>query len=61
MTFFLSPYKPIAIKIKDSSIEISKSEKFLSVTTDSNLSFDNNITSQKIHESFRVASYMTFG
>ena len=61
MTFSLSPYKPIAIKIKDSSTEISKSEKFLSVTTDSNLSFDNNITSQKIHESFRAASYMTFG
>ena len=67
MAFFLSPYKPMPIKTKDSSIEISKTEKLWRVTTDSNLLFDNHITdicretSRKIHALCRAASYMTFG
>ena len=53
--FFLSPCKPMTIKIKDSAKESSKSETLLGVYVDSNLSFDNHITSlcckknQKIH------------
>ena len=53
--FFLSPYKPVAIKIKESAIESSNSEKLLAVTIDSKCSFDDHIanlchkTSQKIH------------
>ena len=43
--FFLSPYKPVTIKIKESTIESSNSEKLLSVTIDSKLSFDDHITS----------------
>ena len=53
----------MSIKIKDSPIENSKSEKPLGVTIDSNFSFDNHIdiyrkTSQNIHSSFRVASHI---
>ena len=64
--FFLSPYKPVTIKIKDSPIESSDSEKLLGVTIDSKLSFDDHITilcrktSQKLHALSRVASYMSF-
>ena len=42
--FFLSPHKPVTIKIKESAIESSNSEKFLGVTIDSKFSFDNHIT-----------------
>ena len=65
--FFLSPYKPVTIKIKESAIESSNSEKLLGVTIDSKLSFDDHITilcrktSQKLHALSRVASYMSFG
>ena len=64
--FFLSPYKPVTIKIKESAIESSNSEKLLGVTIDSKLSFDDHITilcrkaSQKLHALSRVASYMSF-
>ena len=63
---FLSPYKPVTIKIKESAIESSNSEKLLGVTIDSKLSFDDHITilcrktSQKLHALSRVASYMSF-
>ena len=61
--FFLSPYKPVTIKIKGSAIESSNSEKLLGVTIDSKLSFDNHITilcrktSQKFRALSRVASH----
>ena len=42
--FFVSPYKPVTIKIKESAIENSNSEKLLGVTIDSKLSFDDDIT-----------------
>ena len=64
--FFLSPYKPVTIKIKESAIESSNSEKLLGVTIDSKLSFDDHITilcrktSQKLHALSRVATYMSF-
>ena len=64
--FFLSPYKPVTIKIKESAIESSNSGKLLGVTIDSKLSFDDHITilcrktSQKLHALSRVASYMSF-
>ena len=64
--FFLSAYKPVTIKIKESAIESSNSEKLLGVTIDSKLSFDDHITilcrktSQKLHALSRVASYMSF-
>ena len=66
MSFFLSPYKPVTIKIKESAIESSNSEKLLGVTIDNKLSFDDHITilcrktSQKLHALSRVASYMSF-
>ena len=40
MSFFLS-YKPMTIKIKNSTIESSSSEKLSGVTIDSNFLFDN--------------------
>ena len=61
--FFLSPYKPLTIKIKRSAIESSNSEKLLGVTIDSKLSFDDHITilcrkiSQKLHALSTVASH----
>ena len=64
--FFLAPYKSVTIKIKESAIESSNSEKLLGVTIDSKLSFDNHITtlcrktSQKLHALSRVASCMSF-
>ena len=64
--FFLLPYKPITIKIKESAIESSNSENLLGVTINSKLSFDDHITilcrktSQKLHALSRVASYMSF-
>ena len=64
--FFLLPYKPVTIKIKESAIESSNSEKLLGVTINSKLSFDDHITilcrktSQKLHALSRVASYMSF-
>ena len=64
--FFLSPHKPVTIKVKESTIESSNSEKLLGVTIDSKLSFDDHITilcrktSQKLHALSRVASYMSF-
>ena len=64
--FFLSPYEPVTIKIKESAIESSNSEKLLGVTIDSKLSFDDHITilcrkaSQKLHALSRVASFMSF-
>ena len=64
--FFLSPYKPVTIKIKESAIESSNSEKLLGVTIDSKLSPDDPITilcpktSQKLHTLSGVASYMSF-
>ena len=63
--FFLSPYKPVTIKIKESAIESSNSEKRLGVTMHSKLSFDDRITilchktSQKLHALLRVASFMS--
>ena len=63
---FLSPYKPVKIKIKKSAIESSNSEKLLGVTIDRKLSFDDYITnlcrktSQKLHALSRVASYTSF-
>ena len=54
------------IKIKESAIESSSSEKLLGVTIDNKLSFDDHITtlcrktSQKLHALSRVASYMSF-
>ena len=41
--FFLLLYKPVTIKIKDSTIESYKSEKLLGVTIDCNLPFDNHL------------------
>ena len=64
--FYLSPYKPVMIKIKGSAIESSNSEKRLGVTIDSKLSLDDRITilcnetSQKLHELSRVASHKSF-
>ena len=64
--FFLSPYKPVTIKIKVSAIESSNSEKFLAVALDSKLSFDDHITilyrkaSRKLHALSREASHMSF-
>ena len=64
--FFLTPYKPVTIKIKGSTIESSNSEKLQGVTIDSKLSFDDHIinlcrkTSQKLHALSRVASRMSF-
>ena len=64
--FFLSPYKPVTIKIKESAIESSNSEKLFGVTIDSKLSSDDHITilcrktSQKLHALSKVASYMSF-
>ena len=58
--------KPVAIKIKESTIESSNSEKLLGVTIDSKLSFDDHITnlcrktSQKLHALSRVANYLNF-
>ena len=58
--------KPVTIKISDSTIESSKSEKFLGATIGSNFSFDNHIidlcrhTSQRIHTLSGVANYMAF-
>ena len=40
--FFISPYKPMPIKMKNCTIENSKSEKLLDITFGLNLSFDNN-------------------
>ena len=63
---FLSPYKPVTIKIKGFAIESSNSAKLLSVTIDSNLSFDDHITilcsktSQKLHALHGMASHMSF-
>ena len=54
------------IKIKESAIESSSSQKLLGVTIDNKLSFDDHITtlcrktSQKLHALSRVASYMSF-
>ena len=42
--FFISPYKPRPIKMKNCTIENSKSEKLLDITFGLNLSFDNNMT-----------------
>ena len=42
--FFISPYKPMLIKMKNCTIENSKSEKLLDITFGLNLSFDNNMT-----------------
>lgn len=42
--FFISPYKPMPIKMKNCTIENSKSEKLLDITFGLNLSFDNNMT-----------------
>ena len=64
--FFLSPYKPVTIKIKESAVESPNSEKRLDVTIDSKLSFDDCITnlcsktSQKIHALSRVGIYLSF-
>ena len=64
--FFHSPYKPVTIKIEESAIESSNSEKLLGVTIDSKLSFDDHITilcrktSKKLHALSRVASYVSF-
>ena len=64
--FFLSPYKPVTIKIKESAIESSSSETLFGVTIDSKLSFDDLMTnlchkrSQKIHALSKVACYMNF-
>ena len=64
--FSLSPYQPVTIKIKESAIESSNSEKLLGVTIDSKLSFDDHITilcrktSHKLHALSRVAIYMSF-
>ena len=63
--FFLSPYKPVTTKIKESAIKSSNSEKLLGVTIDTKLSFDDHITilcrktGQKLHALSRVASYMS--
>ena len=57
--------KLVAIKIKESAIESSNSEKRLGVTMHSKLSFDDRITilchktSQKLHALLRVASFMS--
>ena len=67
MSFFLSTYKPVMMKIKESAIKSSNREKLLGITIDSKLSFDDHITilcnkaSQKFHASLRVLSYMSFG
>ena len=64
--FFLSPYKPVTIKLKGSAIESSNSEKLLGVTIDSKLAFDDHITnlcyktSQKLHALCRVPSHISF-
>ena len=64
--FFLSPYKSVTIKIKESAIESSNSEKLLGVTIGNKLSFDDHITnlcrktSQKLHALSRVVSHMSF-
>ena len=64
--FFLLPYNPVTIKIKESAIESSNSRKLLSVTIDSKLSLDDHITvlcrktSQELHALSRVASHMSF-
>lgn len=42
--FFISPYKPMPIKMKNCTIENPKSEKLLDITFGLNLSFDNNMT-----------------
>ena len=62
---FSSPCKPITIKINESAIECSNSEKRLGVTMDSK-SFDDHITnlsrkvSQRLHTLSMVACYMSF-
>ena len=54
------------IKIKESAIESSDSEKLLGVTIDCKLSFDDDMTilcsktSQKLYALSRVASYVSF-
>ena len=64
--FFLSSYKPVTIKIKESAIEGFNSQKFWGVTGERKLSFHNQIpnlchnTSQKLHALKRVASYLCF-
>ena len=64
--FFLSSYKQVTIKIKESAIESSNSEKFWDVTGERKLSFYDQITnlchntSQKFHALSRVASYLCF-
>ena len=60
--FFLLPYKPVTIEIKESN-----SEKCLGVTIDKKLSSDDNITvlchktSQKFHALSRATSFKSFG
>ena len=64
--FFLSPYKPVTIKIKESAIESSNREKTLSLTIDRKLSFNDRITnlchkvSQTLQGLSRIANYMSF-
>lgn len=64
--FFFSPCKPMTVKIKNSTIESSKSEKLLGKNMDSNFSFNNHITdlcremSQNSHALPRIVGYMTF-
>ena len=64
--FFLSLYTPVTIKVKESAIESSNSEKLPGVTIDSKLAFDDRITilcrrtSQKLHALSRVASFESF-
>ena len=58
---FLSPLKPVTIKIKESAIDISYSENLLGVTIDSKFSFGARYhKSLLLHALSRVASYMSF-
>ena len=66
LNFFLLPYKPVTIEIKESIIESSNSEKCLTVTIDRKLPSDDNITvlchqtNQKLHAFSRATSFKSF-
>ena len=62
---FVSPYEPVSLNVRGSTIESSSCEKLLGIFIDSNLTFEYHInricrkTSQKLHALSRISNYIS--
>ena len=62
---FVSPYEPVSVNVRGSTIESSSCEKLLGIFIDSNFTFEYHInricrkTSQKLHALSRISKYIS--